>query len=159
AATAAEFQRTLLRELDFGREERNLQQFATNFASEATVRFPAPYPELSTGRVLTMDWLEGVPIAEPQRLREAGFDLEETSRRGATVFLDLISRDGFSHADPHPGNTLVLPGGTLAMLDCGMVGRLDERLREDFEEILLAIVQRDAAQLTAVLTRLGAVPP
>src|SRR5205823_11603466 len=100
AATAAEFQRTLLRELDFGREERNLQQFAANFATQATVRFPLPYPELSTGRVLTMDWLEGVPIAEPQRLRAAGFELEEIARRGATVFLDMIFRDGFYHADP-----------------------------------------------------------
>ncbi len=157
--TAAEFQRTLLRELDFGREERNLQQFAANFAVDPTVRFPAPYAEFSTGRVLTMDWLEGLPIADPQQLVAAGFDQEEIARRGATVFLDMIFRDGFYHADPHPGNLLVLPGGVLGMLDCGMVGRLDENLREAFEEILLAIVQRDAVHLTSVIMRLGSVPP
>ncbi len=156
--TAAELQRMILRELDFGREERNLLQFAANFAADPTVRFPAPYPELSTSRVLTMDLLEGVKIAEPQNLRSAGFDLEEIARRGAEVFLEMIFRDGFYHADPHPGNIVVMPGGVIGMLDCGMVGRLDERMREEVEEMLLAIAAGDAAQLTTTLTRLGSVP-
>src|SRR5947209_6030349 len=81
-ATTGEFQRILLRELDFGREERNLQQFASNFANNAGVCFPVPYAELSTGRVLTMQYLEGVKIAEPQRLEEMGYDLDEIARRG-----------------------------------------------------------------------------
>jgi ubiquinone biosynthesis protein len=75
------------------------------------------------------------------------------------VFLEMIFRDGFYHADPHPGNILVLPGGVLGMLDCGMVGRLDDRLREDIEDVLLAIVQRDAQRLAAQITRIGAIPP
>lgn len=158
-ATAAEFQRTLFRELDFGREERNLQQFAANFAADPTVHFPQTYPELSTGRVLTMELLEGVPLSDPRRLEAAGFDKEELARRGATVFLEMIFRDGFYHADPHPGNVLVLPGGVIGMIDCGMVGRLDEHTHEDIEELLLAISQLDAARLTAVITRVGAVPP
>jgi ubiquinone biosynthesis protein len=158
-ATAVQFQRTLLRELNFGREERNLQQFAANFAGESGVRFPKPYPEYSTGRVLTMDYLEGTPLSDPARLREQGFDLDEIARRGATVFLDMIFRDGFFHADPHPGNVLILSGGVIGMLDCGMVGRLDDRLREAIEEMLLAVVTRDADQLTSLITRLGAVPP
>lgn len=158
-AAAAEFQRTLLRELDFGREERNLQQFAANFAADPTVRFPASFPELCTGRVLTMELLDGIKISHPQKLREAGGDLEEIARRGAVVFLEMIFRDGFYHADPHPGNVLVLPGGVIGLIDCGMVGRLDDRTREDVEELLLSIGQADAARLTAAITRIGAVPP
>jgi ubiquinone biosynthesis protein len=158
-ATAAELQRTLLRELDFCREERNLQQFRRHFADDPTVRFPAPYPDLSTGRVLTMEFLEGVKLSDEGRLRADGADLNEVARRGATVFLEMIFRDGFYHADPHPGNLLLLPGGVLGMLDCGMVGRLDETLREGIEELLLAILGRDAAGLTAVIMRLGSVPP
>jgi ubiquinone biosynthesis protein len=156
--TAAEFQRLLLRELDFGREERNLQQFATNFAADPTVRFPRPFPEYTTSRVLTMDLLEGVKVAEPQRLREQGQDLNEIARRGAQIFLEMIFRDGFYHADPHPGNILVLRDGVIGMLDCGMVGRLDDRMREDIEEMLLAIATGDASQLTLILNRLGSVP-
>jgi ubiquinone biosynthesis protein len=158
-ATAAEFQRMVLRELDFGREERNLQQFAGNFANDTSVRFPAPYPELSTGRVLTMDRLDGVKIAEPERLQALGFNLEEVARRGAEVFLEMIFRDGFYHADPHPGNLVVLPGGVIGMLDCGMVGRIDDKTREEIEDMLLAIATGDAMHLTTILMRLGSVPP
>jgi ubiquinone biosynthesis protein len=157
-AIAVEFQRTLLRELDFAREERNLQQFASNFAGDPKVHFPTPYPDYSTSRVLTMERLKGIKLAEPARLVEAGYDREEIARRGATLFLDMIFRDGFYHADPHPGNFLVLEGGVIGMLDCGMVGRLDERMREQIEEMLLALASRDAILLTAVITRVGAVP-
>ncbi|MBY0522937.1 MAG: AarF/ABC1/UbiB kinase family protein [Gemmataceae bacterium] len=158
-AVAAEFQRVLLRELDFGREERNLQQFAANFAADATVHFPTTYPELSTSRVLTMQFLEGTKISQPEQLKELGIDLEDTARRGAVIFLEMIFRDGFYHADPHPGNILVLPGGTIGLVDCGMVGRLDEKTREDVEEMLLAIGGMDAVRLTGVITRVGSVPP
>jgi ubiquinone biosynthesis protein len=158
-ATAAEFQRLLLRELDFGREERHLQQFAANFAGDPGVRFPEPHPEYSTNRVLTMELFEGVKLSECVRLRELGYDLEELARRGARVFLDMIFRDGFYHADPHPGNLVVLPGGVVGMLDCGMVGRLDERMREDIEDLLMAIIERDAGRVALLITRVGAVPP
>ncbi|MBL8793057.1 MAG: AarF/ABC1/UbiB kinase family protein [Planctomycetia bacterium] len=158
-ATTAEFQRVLLRELDFGREERNLRQFADHFAADPKVRFPKSFPELSTRRVLTMEYLAGIPVADPDRLREAGYDLHDIARRGASIFLEMIFRDGFYHADPHPGNLFVLPDGVIGMLDCGMVGRLDEQLREDIEELLIAVVQGDARRLTAVITRVGSVPP
>jgi ubiquinone biosynthesis protein len=157
-ATAAEFQRTLLRELNFGREERNLRQFLRHFAEDPTVRFPAPYADLSTSRVLTMEYLEGVKLSDATQLEQLGLDLNEIARRGATVFLEMIFRDGFYHADPHPGNLLFLPGGVIGMLDCGMVGRLDENLREEIEDLLLAIVSRDASRLTALITRIGSVP-
>jgi ubiquinone biosynthesis protein len=158
-ATAAEFQRTLLRELDFGREARHLEQFAANFASDPTVRFPAPHLALSTDRVLCMDMLEGVYLSETARLVEMGCDLNEVARRGATIFLEMIFRDGFYHADPHPGNLLLMSDGVLGMLDAGMIGRLDDRLREDIEDILMAIVGRNGDQLTAIITRVGSIPP
>src|SRR5262249_37772529 len=99
-ATAAEFQRQLLRELDFGREERNLQQFTVHFADNPSVRFPQPNAELSTSRVLTMEHLDGVPVTEQKRLAELGYNLGEIARRGADIYLDMIFRDGFYHADP-----------------------------------------------------------
>src|SRR4029079_10635932 len=133
-ATMAEFQRTLRPELDFGREERNPQHFALLFASAATVEIPRSYPELSTSRVLTMEYLEGIKLSHTEKLQEAEFDLEEIARRGADLYLKMIFTFSFYHADPHPGNVIVLPGNVIGLLDFGMVGRLDDALREDVED-------------------------
>lgn len=74
------------------------------------------------------------------------------------MFVEMIFRDGFYHADPHPGNLMVLPGDVIGVLDCGMVGRLDDDLREQFEDMLLAATGQDAARLTDSVVRLGRVP-
>jgi ubiquinone biosynthesis protein len=157
-ATVAEFQRVLRRELDFGREERNLLQFAHLFAHDPTVQIPRSYPELSTSKVLTMEYLEGVKLSHTEKIHEAGFDLEEIARRGANLYLTMIFTHGFYHADPHPGNILLMPGNVIGLLDFGMVGRIDDALREEVEDLLLAIAERDAARLTQVITRMGEVP-
>ncbi|MGE3806693.1 MAG: ABC1 kinase family protein [Gemmataceae bacterium] len=157
--TASEFQRTIIRELDFGREERNLVQFAANFAKNTDVCFPRPCPEHSSSRVLTMEFLEGTKVSAAARLTEQHFDLQDVARRGANIYLDMIFRDGFYHADPHPGNVLVLTDGRIGMLDCGMVGRLDDATRDRIEDLLLAITQRDAGKLTAIITQIGSTPP
>ncbi len=155
---AAEFQRMLRRELDFGRELRNLKQFARNMADNEGVVIPRPYEELSTRRVLTMQYIDGVKFSQLGSDGHQAFDLSAAARRGAEVFLEMIFQHGFYHADPHPGNLLLLSDGSIALLDCGMVGRLDESLREDIEEMLLAIVGHDAEQLSSIIVRVGAVP-
>ncbi|MDH3285734.1 MAG: AarF/UbiB family protein, partial [Acidobacteriota bacterium] len=154
----AEFQRTILRELNFGSEERNLEEFRSRFEEDSTVKAPAPYPELSTGRVLTMERLDGIKISERRRLVEAGCDLDEIARRGADLYLEMIFHHGFYHADPHPGNIMILPGNVIGLIDFGMVGRIDDRLREEVEDLLLAVAGGDEALLTQVITRVGQVP-
>lgn len=158
-AVAAEMARTLRRELDFAIEERNLQQFASLFADQPTVRIPRTFPELSTSRVLTMELLEGIKLADTSLLLARGHDLPELARRGAELYLQMIFTHGFFHADPHPGNILILPGDTIGLLDFGMVGRIEERLREDIESMLLAIVNRDVQLLTILIRRVGQAPP
>ncbi|MFM8253330.1 MAG: ABC1 kinase family protein [Planctomycetota bacterium] len=157
-AIAAELTRTLRRELDFGIEERNLQQFAALLASLSGVQVPRTYPDLCTGRVLTMEYLQGVKLVERERLRALTVPLPDIARRGGEVYLHMIFSHGFYHADPHPGNFLILADGTLGILDFGMVGRIDERLREDIESMLLAIVQRDVTMLTLLIKRVGTTP-
>jgi ubiquinone biosynthesis protein len=158
SATVAEMARTVRRELDFGREERNLQQFAALFKDDPTVRIPAPYTEYCTPRVLTMDLLEGKKLSEAEQLRTAGYDVEQIAQRGAEIYMEMIFVHGFFHADPHPGNILLLPGNVIGLLDFGMVGRLDERMREDIEEMLMAIVNQDVSLLTAVIMQMGDTP-
>jgi ubiquinone biosynthesis protein len=158
-ANLAEMGRTLRRELDFGREERNLLQFAALFQDDETVCIPRPFTDLCTQRVLTMTMVDGLPICNTGALEAAGIDREEVARRGAELYLQMIFTHGFYHADPHPGNILLLPGNVIALIDFGMVGRIDERLREDIEEMLLAIVNHDVPMLTRLIKRVGAIPP
>ena len=157
-ATMTEFRRTLLRELDFRRELRNIQEFLHNFKGDATVCFPVPHPALSSRRVLTLDYLDGIKIADTERLKQEGHDLSAIARRGANIILNMVFRDGFYHADPHPGNLLVLPNTVIGVLDCGMVGRLDENTRDAFTTMLLSALARDSGQFTDVVLRLARVP-
>jgi ubiquinone biosynthesis protein len=159
AAMVAEFRRVVRRELDFAREARNLQQFARNFAGSPHVRIPRLYPELSTSRVLTTEWLDGTKVSDPDVRRLPGIDLAQVARHGADMYLEMVFQHGFYHADPHPGNLVVLADGAIGLLDFGMVGRLDESLREDIEDVLAAVVSQDAQQLTSLVMRLGSVPP
>jgi ubiquinone biosynthesis protein len=158
-AAVAQLHDTLMAELDFRQERRNLDRFNRNFGRDPRVRFPRAHAELSGKRVLTMEFLEGVPGRELESIRARGADPAEIALVGANVYLDMVFRDGFYHADPHPGNFLVLEGGVLGILDCGMVGRLDNELREEIESVLMAIVARDSQRLTDAFERLGSVPP
>jgi ubiquinone biosynthesis protein len=106
-----------------------------------------------------MEWLDGAKLSD-QAVREIpNVDLCQVARHGAEMYLEMIFHHGFYHGDPHPGNLMVLPDGKIGLLDCGMVARLDESLREDIEDMLSAIVSQDSQQLTSIVTRVSAVPP
>lgn len=156
--TAEEFGNTLLHELDFSREASNVNRFAKNFAGDDHVRIPAVHPERSARRVLTMDYLDGISLTRKEDLVAAHHDLSKLAQQGAQMFLDMIFRDGFCHADPHPGNLLVLPDGAIGLLDCGMVLRINDTLREQVEDMALAAVELDSQTLTAQVMKLGQVP-
>jgi ubiquinone biosynthesis protein len=153
------FTKMLRSELDFARERQNLEEFRLNFAEDAGVHFPQPVPELSSRRVLTMERLQGVLVADVQRIRGLGLDLDGFARRGARMYLDMVFRDSFYHADPHPGNLMALPGGVVGVIDCGMVQRLESGLREEIEMLMLGVVRGDAESLTDVVWNLGLRPP
>ena len=165
--TTDEFRKTLMQELDFGRELRNMETFRKNFVDSPDIRFAEPFPELSSHRVLTMECFEGISVSDKPKLEASGLDLEQIARRGANLFIEMIFRDGFYHADPHPGNLMLLVDGDrsapnaiveLGILDCGMVGRIDDNLRDDLELALIAAVGQDSAKITEVVARVGEVP-
>jgi ubiquinone biosynthesis protein len=85
--------------------------------------------------------------------------LDKLARHGTEIYLEMIFTDGLFHADPHPGNVVLLPGNVIGLLDFGMVGRIDEQLRENIEEMLFSIVNRDPIHLSSIITRVGKVPP
>lgn len=157
-ATAREFARTLRDELDFTREQNNLMRFTRNFRNDSMITIPASYPECCSRRVLTMDCLHGIELTDRKALEESDFDLADIAKRGANMFLQMIFRDGFYHADPHPGNLMVLPHSEIGLLDCGMIGRVNEELREQIEDLLMAAIDRDSKRLQECVVELGEVP-
>lgn len=158
SATLHELQKTLKRELDFTRELRNLKQFSARFGRNPHVRIPRPVEAFCTSRVLTMQFLDGLSVDKLSQSPAHEYDLDALARYGADLYLHMIFSDGVYHADPHPGNVLILPGNVIGLLDFGMIGRLDEELREQIEEMMVAVVQRDAMLLASTLSRMGHTP-
>jgi ubiquinone biosynthesis protein len=154
--------KSLKRELNFCRELQNLQLFSRELAGTSGVRIPKAYPQLSSSRVLTMEFISGLPVS--QLAEGASPRVDETTRQrlaklAAEVYVEMVFVHGVYHADPHPGNVLVVDNCDLGLLDFGMVGRIDDRLRETIEEMLLAVASRDTSLLTTLIKRVGSTPP
>ena len=154
-----QFTRMMRSELDFQRELRSILEFRRNFAEDQTVHFPVPFPDLCTRRVLTMERIEGVLVSQLRLTTEPNPTFDEFARRGACVYLEMIFRDAFYHADPHPGNLMLLPDNVVGVLDCGMVQRLDDGLREGIEDLMLAAVRGDAEAVTDAVWDICTPPP
>ncbi len=151
--------RSLKRELNFSRELQNLQNFSRALVTFKGVRIPRSFPELSTSRVLTMEYIEGVAVNKLTNEIASNEQRQAIARLAAEVYVEMIFTLGAYHADPHPGNILILNGTELGLLDFGMVGRIDDRLRESIEEMLLAVLSRDVSMLATLIKRVGRTPP
>ena len=123
-----ELERMILSELDYRNEAANIERFHANFANEPSVEVPRVVPALSRGRVLVMDWIEGRNLGHALREVERP-EAEEALRILVDAFLKQILVDGFVHADPHPGNFLLQPGGRLGIVDFGACVALSETTR------------------------------
>jgi len=138
-----EFSRTLEKEIDYLTEASYLDRFARLFMSDETVYVPKVYHALSTERILTMEYIDGIKASEVDRLRQEDYDLKLLAERGALLILKQIFVHGFFHADPHPGNIFFLPNNTICYIDFGMMGRISSQDQEDFADLIMAVVQRD----------------
>jgi ubiquinone biosynthesis protein len=142
-AIVQEFARSLSREIDFAVELANIQRFARQFERNQAIHVPLVYPELSTQRVLVMEYVLGIKASMTTQLREQGYDLPLIAGRGATLVMEQIFVHGFFHADPHPGNIFILPDNVLCFIDFGQMGRLSRKDREDFTDLVLDLVAGD----------------
>jgi predicted unusual protein kinase regulating ubiquinone biosynthesis (AarF/ABC1/UbiB family) len=142
-------------ELDFAREARNLETVAGAFAGDPAVSFPTVVPELSTRRVLTTTFVEGIKVSRLAELDRAGLDRQRVAESILTAYCRMIFEHGTYHADPHPGNLFVLPGGAIAFVDFGAVGRLSQEMREGIPEFLSGVLAHDTTRILAALRRMG----
>jgi len=149
---AREFERAIMRELDFTIESSNAGKFGRNFDGNPDVHFPVVYSDLSRKRILTMDFVEGVKITDSPLF---GYDPKIVARLGLKTVVEMIFRDGFFHADPHPGNVFVMDGTRLAYLDLGLAGRVSEDVRDKMLHLLLAITREDFEEVAQTFYKIG----
>jgi ubiquinone biosynthesis protein len=134
------FGEALAGQLDFRREAENNRRFAYNFRHEKKVRFPRVWDELTTSRVLTMGFVEGVKATQPERV---GANRRELAELGGRSILQMVFVDAFVHADLHPGNILLGDDGTMTFLDLGLVAEIPPDLIRPWVETFVALASRD----------------
>lgn len=148
---AAEFSRSLERELDFTTEARHVERFAANFAGDPYIVIPRVYPEWTSETLLVQQHVAGIPGTDHAAVDAAGLDKKMLMARGADCVLKMILIDGFFHADPHPGNVFYLPGNRIVMIDYGMVGRLSAQRRRQVVDLLAGLARLEEEPMLEVL--------
>jgi len=148
---AAQFARSLERELDFTVEANNIERFAANFANDPFIVIPKVHPEWTSETLLVQEHISGIPGTDFAAVEAAGLDKKLLAARGAEAILHMILVDGFFHADPHPGNVFFLPGNRIVLIDFGMVGRLAPRRRAEVVDLLAGLAQMEEQPMLDVL--------
>lgn len=145
-------------EIDLRMEAAAAAELDQNFADDTRFHVPAVDWTRTGRRVMTIERVSGIPFYDRERLIAAGFNLENVLAIAAEAFFNQVFRDGFFHADLHPGNMFVQPDGTVAVVDFGIMGRLDKPTRRHLAELLLAFLNRDYKLAADVHFRAGWIP-
>lgn len=150
-----EFRQHVDMELDYIQEGKNAERIARNFAQDPRVVAPQVYWPFCTSKVLVLEFIDGIKITDKERLAAAGHDLKAVSVLLMDAYFRQIFRDGFFHADAHPGNIFVLPGPRLALLDFGLSKEMDPKFLPNFVGLAAAIYQKDARRAADHFRELG----
>ena len=153
-----EFERTIFNELDMLREAGHIEKFAANFQTVEDIVVPTVYWELTTPSVLVMSFVEGVKVDEVAAIRAAGIDPREIALIGLRSLSRQLMEFGFFHADPHPGNTIVMPDGRVGLVDFGIMGYLDEETMHQVAHVFLGYAERDYDLVMEALLASGVLP-
>jgi ubiquinone biosynthesis protein len=156
-AIAEEFAITLRAELDFHREGRNADRFRANFAGESYLHIPRVHWDFTTRRVLVLERISGIKLDDIDALDTAGYDRNRIALNAARMIIKEVLEDGFFHADPHPGNFVIMPGEIIGAMDFGMVGHLSRRAQSDLIRLYIVAVQLDEEGIVDQLIHMGVV--
>jgi ubiquinone biosynthesis protein len=148
SAVVEEFARSLSLEIDYTVELASVQRFARQFSDNKTIYVPLVYSELSTERILTMEYINGIKTSKVDELRSKGYDLRLIAERGANLVMEQVFVHGFFHGDPHPGNIFILPDNITCFIDFGLMGRISRNDREDFTDLMISIVTKNDRKIT-----------
>jgi ubiquinone biosynthesis protein len=153
-AIVEQLSRSLREELDYQREGRNAERVRANLASDPRFVVPGVWWDLTSRRVITMEYLQGIQFNELERLRAAGYDLASLAHVAVESYLTQIFENGFYQADPHPANLLVM-GERIGILDFGNVGQLTESQKQLLGDMFLQILDEDVEGLARTIVKLG----
>lgn len=154
-----EFGIKLFEEIDYVNEGRNAEKFANNFRDDPTVKVPVIYWRYSSISVLTLEWINGFKLNDPQSIRAAGLDFDRVIQIGVTAGLRQLLEHGFFHADPHPGNLFALADGRMAYIDFGMMDQLEQYTKETIASSVVHLINKDYVELAANFVKLGFLTP
>lgn len=152
------FENTMHQELDFMLEAASASEMRDNAKNDHDIVIPKVYWALTSHDILTTEWIDGISIYDKNSLQEAGLDIVNISAKIAVMFFGQAYRDGFFHADLHPGNIFVCKDGRIALVDFGIMGRLPEQDRLAVAEILHAFLKRDYLRVAQIHIDVGYVP-
>jgi ubiquinone biosynthesis protein len=152
------FEGVVMGELDLRLETASAAEFAANAADDEGFRVPEVKWFLSSRRVMTLEWVEGIPAGNITEIEAAGHDRAKLGEKVLTTFLSHALRDGYFHADMHQGNLKIAPDGALVALDFGIMGRIDEYTRRVYAEILIGFIRKDYRRVAEVHFEAGYVP-
>ena len=152
------FEGVVMGELDLRLETASAAEFAANTAGDEGFRVPEVKWFLSSRRVMTLEWVEGIPAGNITEIEAAGHDREKLGEMVLKTFLNHALRDGYFHADMHQGNLKIAPDGALVALDFGIMGRIDEYTRRVYAEILIGFIRKDYRRVAEVHFEAGYVP-
>ncbi|MEW6776347.1 MAG: AarF/ABC1/UbiB kinase family protein [Bdellovibrionota bacterium] len=148
-----EFEKAITKEIDFRIELDHLERFRRNFEGFEGVRFPAPWKDLTTREVLVMEFMDGIKITGI--LGRTEYDQRKVVKIGFALVFKMIYEDGFIHADLHPGNLFVMPDSTLGLIDCGLIGILTPRQKDNLSRLIINLVQQDYRGMCRLLWKMG----
>jgi ubiquinone biosynthesis protein len=153
------FKRWTARELDFRREAASASELTEAMAAEPDYVVPEIDWQRTTGRVLTLEWIDGIKLNDRQALVDAGYDLKALASTLVHAFLRQAISEGFFHADMHQGNLFAVPGNKIAAIDFGIMGRIDRRARNWLAEILYGLITGNYRRVAEIHFEAGYVPP
>lgn len=154
-----EFNETIHEEMDYAAEGRNAERFRDSFRNWSNVHVPRIYWNATTSKVITMEYIHGTKVTDLEKLRSRDVSPEKINRLLIRTYLKQLLEDGFFHADPHPGNLLVMPDGRLAFFDFGMVGRISPDLQSKMIDAFFHVVGRDPSGIAQDLIELDFLKP
>jgi len=154
-----EFHATIFEEMDYVKEGRNADRFRYNFRTWRAIRVPKIYWSHTNTRVLTLDFIRGTKVVDLEGLRANRISPVKVNRLLIRTYLKQLLEDGFFHADPHPGNLLVMDSGHLAFFDFGMVGRISSKLQSQMIDAFFHVVGRDVRGLGQDIINLNFLKP
>jgi predicted unusual protein kinase regulating ubiquinone biosynthesis (AarF/ABC1/UbiB family) len=154
-----EFNETIHEEMDYAAEGHNAERFRESFKNWDNVHVPKIYWNATTSKVLTMEFIHGTKVTDLDKLREQSISPEKVNRLLIRTYLKQLLEDGFFHADPHPGNLLVMSDGRLAFFDFGMVGRITPELQSKMIDAFFHVVGKDPAGIADDLIALDFLKP